>query len=639
MKITASCFGFCLLFLLLIPIGVHAQALNTGLGAVGTAAGLPTTTLPQIIGRIIQVILGIVGTVLLVIIMYAGYLWMTAGGDPKNVDKAKDWMRNGVIGFAIVVFSYSITTFIISRLVGGMLGTGGGYVGGGTAPNASLSGGAFGTVIQSQYPMPEQVNVARNTMILVTFRIPINPSSVVDTTNAALCPAGLGAGQICGALKDSFQVYRCAENVLNDCKEIPADAALKIPGYAIVNEDHRTVMFNPYGDVTASDNTVAYLGSADKNMPYIVRLTGSITRDGGTGSIFSVSNPEYRWRFETGRSIDTIPPQVRSVVPAKDLVFPDKGNRNLDDNGFVFLNQVIIVNFNEPVMPVSLEQTCGGGDSDNEAQIINQAKVKDTCNSNHVTGKWQIGVNGYRTIQFKSDTVCAEGAKNSCGEDVFCLPDNSEITGRLLAARSLQGCVGVPGSGVMDMAGNMLDGNEDGNCQGPGAGPALDNFEWHFTTGNQVDLTPPHIVGLHPNNATPNVALDADLGAEFSEDLEPESVDQQVALVGDGFIGWVDPNMGDLPDDGVDLTKIMISHAPFDPAPVGQSLKYTPIVGYLVKDSRQNCFTPTTDETSDCHKDAASGISCCPNMTTFLQEKVGAPTCGLLPAVPGGDGL
>ncbi len=79
-------------------------------------AGLQTEKLPELIGKIISVILGLLGTVLLVLIIYAGWLWMSAGGEPKQVDKAKDYIKNAVVGLVLILLAYAITGFVIDKL-------------------------------------------------------------------------------------------------------------------------------------------------------------------------------------------------------------------------------------------------------------------------------------------------------------------------------------------------------------------------------------------------------------------------------------------------------------------------------------------------------------------------------------------
>ena len=92
---------------------------GTALGQVGSAAGIDTgtTSLPAIIGNIINVVLGFMGIVLLFYLIYGGFLWMTSGGDSKGVDAAKTMIRNAIIGLVIIVSSYAISTFVLSQLL------------------------------------------------------------------------------------------------------------------------------------------------------------------------------------------------------------------------------------------------------------------------------------------------------------------------------------------------------------------------------------------------------------------------------------------------------------------------------------------------------------------------------------------
>lgn len=85
---------------------------------VETAAGLTGTNIliEDNIGALISIVLNVLGVVLLLIFLYAGFLWMTAQGDGKQVDKAKMMMRNALIGLVIVLLSRAIATFVIGRL-------------------------------------------------------------------------------------------------------------------------------------------------------------------------------------------------------------------------------------------------------------------------------------------------------------------------------------------------------------------------------------------------------------------------------------------------------------------------------------------------------------------------------------------
>lgn len=79
---------------------------------------------PRIIAAIIiRSALALIGTVFIVLIVYAGFLYMTAGGEEGNIEKAKKLLYNSVVGLIIILSAYSIAYFVFSVV----LGTGGSY--------------------------------------------------------------------------------------------------------------------------------------------------------------------------------------------------------------------------------------------------------------------------------------------------------------------------------------------------------------------------------------------------------------------------------------------------------------------------------------------------------------------------------
>lgn len=102
-----------------MPVVVFGQFAD-GLSDVADGSGgayTTTTSLPQMIGRLIQALLGILGVIFLVLTIYAGFLWMTAAGEDKKVKEAKETLTRAVIGLVIVLSAYSITTFILGNLL------------------------------------------------------------------------------------------------------------------------------------------------------------------------------------------------------------------------------------------------------------------------------------------------------------------------------------------------------------------------------------------------------------------------------------------------------------------------------------------------------------------------------------------
>jgi len=86
-----------------------------GLSEVGST-GLGDRDVRSTIGSIINVALSLLGVVALVIILFAGFEWMTAGGAEDKVATARKRMVAGVIGLAIILSSYAISRFVLEQL-------------------------------------------------------------------------------------------------------------------------------------------------------------------------------------------------------------------------------------------------------------------------------------------------------------------------------------------------------------------------------------------------------------------------------------------------------------------------------------------------------------------------------------------
>ncbi len=93
---------------------------NAAVNEVGTARGeaqVGTASLEEIIGKIIQGILSLTGVIFFALMVYAGYLWMTAQGEEEKITKAKDILKSATIGFAVTLAAYAIAAFVITKLV------------------------------------------------------------------------------------------------------------------------------------------------------------------------------------------------------------------------------------------------------------------------------------------------------------------------------------------------------------------------------------------------------------------------------------------------------------------------------------------------------------------------------------------
>ena len=68
--------------------------------------------LEVVIGNAIGTALSLVGLIFLVLMVYAGYLWMTARGEEEQVTKARKIIVGSLIGIVIVVSAYAITYLV-----------------------------------------------------------------------------------------------------------------------------------------------------------------------------------------------------------------------------------------------------------------------------------------------------------------------------------------------------------------------------------------------------------------------------------------------------------------------------------------------------------------------------------------------
>lgn len=91
----------------------------------GTPAGttcltnpIGTTSVPEVVGRVINAGLGVIGSITLLVFIYGGLLWLTSGGEAEKVEKGKESMKWAAIGVIIVFSSYALVKFVIGGLSG-----------------------------------------------------------------------------------------------------------------------------------------------------------------------------------------------------------------------------------------------------------------------------------------------------------------------------------------------------------------------------------------------------------------------------------------------------------------------------------------------------------------------------------------
>jgi uncharacterized membrane protein len=76
-----------------------------------------STSLAGIIGLAIQAVLSILGIIFLILMVVAGYRWMTADGNEQKVEKSQDSIRSALIGLILTISAYTLWQFIFTYFI------------------------------------------------------------------------------------------------------------------------------------------------------------------------------------------------------------------------------------------------------------------------------------------------------------------------------------------------------------------------------------------------------------------------------------------------------------------------------------------------------------------------------------------
>lgn len=290
-----------------------ALAADFGVNAVnnGLANSLTSTDPRILVGRIIQIALGFLGAIAVVIIMYAGFIWMTSNGEEEKISKAKMILRNAVIGLIIIMSAWGITTFILTKLLGTIGGEGGGGYSGGNGGGFSVPGvGAFGAcTIDSAYPESGQQDVPRNSSIMITFKEVLKTDTLCANTSGASCACNKTD---CNKINpEAIRIYKSdlGDACSSSCPSISTNGNTT-DVLANVSSDGKTLILTPS----------SFLGSANGNTPYSIKLTNKVRKLDNSSMFKNCSSDFASWQFTVSNNLDLVPP---IVSPAGVFPLPD----------------------------------------------------------------------------------------------------------------------------------------------------------------------------------------------------------------------------------------------------------------------------------------------------------------------------
>ncbi|MDD3711609.1 MAG: hypothetical protein PHP37_03360 [Patescibacteria group bacterium] len=120
-KIIIGLFSFLIIFGSASFVSADTAS-STGLASKQTSAFLKTAGFSEtaqaegIISVIVRMLLSFLAIIFVVLMIFSGYQWMTAGGNDEQVKKAQSRIKNAVIGLIVVILAYVITAFVFKNL-------------------------------------------------------------------------------------------------------------------------------------------------------------------------------------------------------------------------------------------------------------------------------------------------------------------------------------------------------------------------------------------------------------------------------------------------------------------------------------------------------------------------------------------
>lgn len=542
-----------------VPSFAYAQIDDSAAEAVASSAGFSTSSVYEILGTLINIFLGLLGVVFLLLVLYAAFLWMTAGGDDKQVDKAKKMLINATIGLVITLSAYAITIFIVNWI---SQGTGLGGNGSGTNGGVSverLSGALGSGALRDHYPTRNATDIARNTRIIVTFKDAMDIESFINGYDTAGTPTDLSDDTVATAiLSENISIYQTADGI---------ETALTNVSVAF-SDDLKTFVFDP----------AEYLGSSTESVSYTVFLSPNILNANGDDVFTGADSSGYEWSFETGTAIDTTAPRIESIIPTA--------------GGTYARNITVQITFDEAVDPTTASGIrTSGGDYD-----IIQTYGSDLS---PLEGTYEIS-NGYTTVTFTPIDDCGT---NSCGETMYCLPASENMGVNVAAATPGTNPPQVdmyPYDGITDVSANALDGNGDGI--------AGDDYSWKFTTTSATELGGAAIISITPDISQESVSLDQTIAILFDDVMLLNTITSDEIVLTNTELStntshemWYRFSSTALDASSTQVTSdtqaqaqtlVEVSHGTFLESIDGKTYMYGVTVGEGVKNQYQNCFAP-----------------------------------------------
>ncbi|MFC1622472.1 hypothetical protein ACFL1Y_00560 [Patescibacteria group bacterium] len=313
---------------------------------------VPRAELILSIIRIINIVLGFLGLLAVILVLYAGYLWMTAGGNADQVSKAKKILINGVIGLTIILLSFAITMYIFNIFTDRLGGIGDpcsptnsclrcniycnadgeteynnscGYLcgGGGDIPEGIFKINSFVTSCNNPSDYNQEVHLC--SMVVVNFNQYLDQESIEGAID-----------------NNTLQINDCSNSSCSNLSQLSNTGDNQ---WTISNKSISFI----HQDLFDANHFYQVV------IPKTIKNTSNeeIDADDGCGSGLEIvpgcinTTTAYKWKFETGTTVDSVPPSIDSAYPIKqsEAGYP---NRN------IVTAPIVTVDFSEAVAPSTI---------------------------------------------------------------------------------------------------------------------------------------------------------------------------------------------------------------------------------------------------------------------------------------------
>ncbi len=339
-------YGFLLSFVVcLLVFGGMLTTGNQALAQVtidpdlGTTFGLGTADLYSTIIRVVQWALGFLALVAVIIIMYGGFIWMTARGNPDKVAKAKKILISAVIGLVIILTAWAIVTFVVKTIHEATNGSGAGCTIGNTEICRECVDNGSGVGVWVYHPEWDNCSISSEDFTMQS----------VETSHDGADPNQ--DVHRCSAIKPVFN-HKIDDVTIQTAAGNGTLQIIDSSSAAVAGSWTTLKKSSTFKHPTLFDAFETY----ELQMPKTVADTAGLSLDNCTveplGSCQDMGT-YYAWQFTTNNTLDAVSPYITSSYPIYDNTDPSYPDRN------VSRAPIFRVVFNESIDDTTIIDTDG----------------------------------------------------------------------------------------------------------------------------------------------------------------------------------------------------------------------------------------------------------------------------------------